>query len=229
MLFRQLFDKASCTYTYLIAQVYGREAVLIDPVLEQLSLYERLIQQYELKLAATLETHLHADHITASAALREKYGCEIIMGEPCSATAATHVVHDQETLHFDGLEIRCLHTPGHTDCSYCYAMDDRVFTGDTLFIRGTGRTDFQNGDSEAAYHSIFEKLLTLPGRTLVYPGHDYKGETVSTIAEEKRFNPRLQVRNAQEYADIMNNLNLDRPQKMDVAIPANILCGQQTN
>ena len=226
MLFRQLFDKVSCSYTYLISPDYGRQAILIDPVREQITLYERLIEQYELTLAATLETHLHADHITGSGPLREKYGSEIIMGAPCAAKAATRIINDNQTLNFDGMEIRCLYTPGHTDDSYCYTFGDRVFTGDTLFIRSTGRTDFQHGDPIAAYHSLFDKVLQLPDETLVYPGHDYKGETVSTIAEEKRFNPRLQVTNAEAYATIMNNLNLDRPQKMEIAIPANILCGQ---
>ena len=227
MLFRQLFDKVSSTYTYLLAPDYGREGILIDPVLEQMALYDRLIKEYELKLAATLETHLHADHITASGSLREKYGNEIIMGTPSAAQGAIRFINDNEMLHFDGIEIQCLHTPGHTDDSYCYLLPDRVFTGDTLFIRGTGRTDFQNGDPIRAYHSIFDKLMTLPGRTLVYPGHDYKGETVSTIAEEKRFNPRLQVQNPEEYAVIMNTLNLDQPKGMEIAIPANVLCGSR--
>lgn len=225
MLFRQLFDKISCTYTYLLAADYGSEAILIDPVLEQILLYQRLIEQFELTLAATLETHLHADHITASGTLREQYGNAIIMGAPCSAKSATQIIQDNERLFFDGFDVQCLYTPGHTDDSYCYLIEDRVFTGDTLFIRGTGRTDFQNGDPIRAYHSLFDCLLTLPEETRVYPGHDYKGETVSTIGEEKRFNPRLQVADAQAYAAMMNHLNLERPQKMDIAIPRNILCG----
>lgn len=227
MLFRQLFDKESSTYTYLIAADSGQEAILIDPVLEKIPLYERLIKEHELKFVATLETHLHADHITASGPLREKYGSDIVMGEPCAAKHTTRTIRDNETLYFNGFDILCLHTPGHTDCSYCYLMDDWIFTGDTLFIRGTGRTDFQNGSPKDAYESLFGKLLKLPDQTLVYPGHDYSGQSVSTIGEEKRFNPRLQVHNANEYADIMDNLNLSHPQKMDIAIPANILCGLQ--
>lgn len=225
MLFRQLFDKTSSSYTYLLASNYGQKAILIDPIFEQISLYERLIREYELKLTAILETHLHADHITASGELHKKYGSEIIMGDPCAAKFVTRTVHDNEILRFDGIEIECLYTPGHTDDSYCYLFNNWVFTGDTLLIRGTGRTDFQNGDPVQAYHSLFDKILTLPENTLVYPGHDYKGETVSTIAEEKRFNPRLQVCNEKEYGNIMNNLNLDRPQKMDIAVPANLRCG----
>lgn len=229
MLFRQLFDSESYTYTYLLASDYHRDAILIDTVHEKLPLYERLISEYGLKLVAVLETHLHADHITASGPLRERFGCEIIMGAPCKAKCVTRIVNDGETLSFDGINIECLYTPGHTDDSFCYRMKDRVFTGDTLFIRGSGRTDFQNGNPEDAYHSIFDVLLKLPEDTLVYPAHDYQGQTVSTIAEEKQFNPRLQVNNVNEYVNLMNNLNLDRPKKMDIAVPANLTCGLVNN
>lgn len=225
MLFRQLFDNVSSTYTYLIATAPKHKAILIDPVLEKIPLYQKLLTELELGLEATLETHLHADHITAAGQLHKLYGSEIIMGEPCQAQYVTRIVKDQDVLDFDGFTIKCLSTPGHTNDSYCYEMEDRVFTGDTLFIRGTGRTDFQNGSSIEAYNSLFNKLLTLPDETLVYPGHDYQGQTVSTIGEEKRFNPRLQVKNAEEYADIMDNLNLPRPQKFDIAVPANQVCG----
>jgi len=225
MLLRQLFDNESSTYTYLIAADYHRKAILIDPVLEKIPLYEQLIKEFDLSLEATLETHLHADHITASGTLRKRFGNEIIMGEPCQASCVTRTVKDQEILKFDGFDIRCFHTPGHTDDSYCYLMSDCVFTGDTLFIRGTGRTDFQHGSSTDAYNSIFTKLFALPDETLVYPGHDYQGQTVSTIAEERQFNPRLQVSNAAEYADIMDHLNLPRPKEIDIVVPANMRCG----
>jgi sulfur dioxygenase len=225
VLFRQLFDKTSSTYTYLLAEKPGGIAILIDPVLEQLDLYQRLINELQLTLSACLETHLHADHITASGLLQQLYSAEIIMGEPTAAQGKIRRIKDQDRLDFGRLSMTALATPGHTDDSYCFLMSDRVFTGDTLFIRGTGRTDFQNGDSKQAYDSLFNKLLILPDHTFVYPGHDYKGQTVSTIGEEKQFNPRLQVQNANEYANIMDQLNLSAPQKIQVAVPANLHCG----
>jgi len=225
MLFRQLFDKSSCTYTYLVANDYGCEVIIIDPVLEQMSLYTKLIGELGLKLVIALDTHMHADHITATGALREKFNCDIAMGNQTKASGVTKPLADKEIIQIDGIEIKTLYTPGHTNDSYCYLMSDRVFTGDTLFIHGSGRTDFDDGDSHAAYNSIFTRLLTLPDNTLLYPGHDYKGMTVSTIGEEKRCNPRLQVHSAEEYAGIMDNLNLDQPKLAHIAIPANLSCG----
>ena len=202
---------------------------MIDPVLDQIPLYQRLIHEFQLTLSACLETHLHADHITASGQLQQAYNTEIIMGAPTAAQGKIRRVTDQAALSFGHLNLTALSTPGHTDDSFCFLMPDRVFTGDTLLIRGTGRTDFQHGNSQEAYNSLFNQLLRLSDDVLVYPGHDYKGETVSTIGEEKQLNPRLQVNNVKEYADIMDNLHLGTPQKMHIAIPANQHCGITKN
>ena len=225
MIFRQFIDYDSFTYTYLLASGVGREAIIIDPVLEQMPLYAKLLDELGLKLVIALETHMHADHITASGALRAKYRCDIAMGDQTKASGITMRLVDNEMIRIEGLEMKTLHTPGHTLDSYCFVMTDRIFTGDTLFIRGSGRTDFDDGDPYAAYDSIVNKLLTLPENILLYPGHDYKGMTVSTIGEEKHCNPRLQVNSPEEYAAIMNNLNLDQPKLAHIAIPANLSCG----
>lgn len=226
MLFRQLFDRESSTYTYLIASRPGGEALIIDPVKENVPAYLGLIEQLGLKLVYALDTHVHADHITGLGDLREHTGCITAMGNETSAECVSLRLHEGETISIDGIKLRALYTPGHTDDSYSYLMDDRVFTGDTLLIRSTGRTDFQNGDPRAQYDSIFGKLLKLPEDTLVYPAHDYKGWTVSTIGEEKRFNPRLQVDSLQAYVELMNSLKLDNPKLMDIAVPANRACGR---
>lgn len=225
MIFRQLFDHESYTYTYLIASGIGREALLIDPVKENTELYLQLIKELDLKLVFAIDTHVHADHITALGQLREQTDCVTIMGKQSRAECVSMRVEEGEPISIDGLELQPLYTPGHTDDSYCFLMDDRVFTGDTLLIRGTGRTDFQNGSADNQYESLFNKVLTLPEETLVYPAHDYRGMTVSTIGEEKCFNPRLQVKRKAEYIEIMNNLNLPNPKMMDVAVPANLSCG----
>ena len=225
MIFRQLFESVSCTYTYLLASRRGGEALIIDPVLEKVDRYIKLLEELDLKLVKAMDTHVHADHITGLGALRDRTRCITVMGEQSGVDVVSQRVSDGERIDIEGLSLTALYTPGHTDDSYCFLMDDRVFTGDTLFIRGTGRTDFQGGDSRAAYASIFDKLLTLPDETLVYPGHDYKGDTVSTIAEERAFNPRLQVASAAEYAEIMDHLNLPDPKMMDVAVPANLRVG----
>lgn len=226
MLFRQLFDAESCTYSYLLADGPGGEALLIDPVREQAAQYMRLIDQLELRLVVAVDTHTHADHVTALGVLRDATACVTRMGEQSKAECVSERFRDGETLRIGELRLRALYTPGHTDESYSLVMDDRVFTGDALLIRGTGRTDFQNGDSHAAYDSLFNKLLKLPDDTLVYPGHDYKGWTVSTIGEERRWNPRLRVRSAEEYAALMAGLKLPTPKLMDVAVPANLACGR---
>lgn len=226
MLFRQLFDAESCTYSYLLADGPGGEALIIDPVREQAAQYMRLIDQLELRLVVAVDTHTHADHVTALGVLRDATACVTRMGEQSKAECVNERFRDGEILRVGGLCLRALYTPGHTDESYSLVMDDRVFTGDALLIRGTGRTDFQNGDSYAAYDSLFNKLLKLPDDTLVYPGHDYKGWTVSTIGEERRWNPRLRVRSAEEYAALMASLKLPTPKLMDVAVPANLACGR---
>ncbi|PKA42147.1 MBL fold metallo-hydrolase (plasmid) [Rhizobium sullae] len=225
MIFRQLFDSVSGTYTYLIASRQGGEALIIDPVLEKVDRYLKLVEELDLKLVKAVDTHLHADHITGLGALRDRTHCITVMGEQTLADVVSMRVTEGDRVAIEGLSLDVLYTPGHTDDSYSFLMNGRVFTGDTLLIRGTGRTDFQNGNPLQQYDSIFNKLLKLPDETLVYPAHDYKGDTVSTIGEEKRFNPRLKVRSADEYADLMNNLKLPNPKMMDVAVPANIHVG----
>ncbi len=225
MLFRQLFDQKSWTYTYLIASGVGREALIIDPVIENVEQYIRILKQLDLKLVKVIDTHIHADHISGMAELRDRTNCITVMGDRTPADVVSMKVADGEEVKIDGISIKAMYTPGHTSESFSFAMKDRVFTGDALLIRGTGRTDFQNGSPYDAYESLFSKLLKLPDQTLVYPAHDYKGEMVSTIGEEKKFNPRLQVKSAQEYADIMNNLNLPNPKFMDVAVPGNLSLG----
>ncbi len=225
MIFRQLFDHVSFTYTYVIASRRGREALIIDPVLDKVDRYLQLFDELDLKLLKAVDTHVHADHITGLGALRDRTRCITVMGEQSQADVVSMRFCDGDTIEIEGIALDVLFTPGHTDDSYSFLMGDRVFTGDTLFIRGTGRTDFQHGDPRQQYDSLFNKLLKLPDETLVYPGHDYKGDTVSTIIEEKTYNPRLQVSSADEYAAIMDNLNLPNPKMMDVAVPANLKVG----
>jgi glyoxylase-like metal-dependent hydrolase (beta-lactamase superfamily II)/rhodanese-related sulfurtransferase len=225
MIFRQLFDSTSSTYTYLLASRHGGEALIIDPVLERVDRYIQLLQELDLRLVKAIDTHLHADHITGLEALAERTRCITVMGEQSKADVVSVRVADGDQVGIEGLSLDVLYTPGHTDDSYSFIMPDRVFTGDTLLIRGTGRTDFQNGDPRAQYQSLFGRLLKLPDETLVYPAHDYKGDTVSTIGEEKAFNPRLQVDSVDEYVALMNSLNLPNPKMMDVAVPANMRIG----
>jgi sulfur dioxygenase len=225
MIFRQLFDSASGTYTYILASRPGGEALIIDPVLDKVERYLQLIRELDLKLVKAVDTHLHADHITGLGALRDHTHCITVMGEQSQADVVSMRVAEGDHVEIEGVRLDVLYTPGHTDDSYSFLLPDRVFTGDTLLIRGTGRTDFQNGDPRAQYDSIFNKLLKLPDAMLVYPAHDYKGDTVSTIGEEKQFNPRLRVKSMDEYAELMNNLKLPNPKMMDVAVPANIRVG----
>jgi sulfur dioxygenase len=225
MIFRQLFDSTSGTYTYLLASRHGGEALIIDPVLERVERYLQLVRELDLKVVKTVDTHLHADHVTGLVALRDRTHCITVMGEQIRADVVSMRVAEGDRIEIEGLRLGVLYTPGHTDDSYSFVLADRVFTGDTLLIRGTGRTDFQNGDPRAQYDSIFNKLLKLPDETLVYPAHDYRGETVTTIGEEKIFNPRLRVKSVDEYADLMNNLKLPYPKMMDVAVPANMQVG----
>ena len=225
MLFRQLFDKTSSTYTYLVASAKGREALIIDPVLENIEKYITLLNELNLKLVKVIDTHIHADHITGASKLKDQTKCITIMGDQTPAEAVEIKVKDKEIIKLDQLKIKALHTPGHTSDSFSFLMNNYLFSGDTLLINGTGRTDFQNGNAKDAYNSIFNKLLKLPEETLLYPAHDYNGKKVSTIGNEKKFNPRLQVNNENEYMEIMNNLNLPKPKSMDINITRNIKLG----
>ncbi|WP_213289725.1 MBL fold metallo-hydrolase [Bradyrhizobium sp. sGM-13] len=225
MIFRQLFDSVSGTYSYLLASRAGGEALILDPVLEKADRYCQLLRELDLRLVKAVDTHLHADHVTGLGELRDRTQCITIMGEQSKADVVSMRVSDGDKVTIEGLSLDVMYTPGHTDDSYSYLMGDRVFTGDTLLIRGTGRTDFQNGSSRAQYESIFNRLLKLPDETLVFPAHDYKGDTVSTIGEERRYNPRLQVRSVDEYIELMANLKLPNPKMMDVAVPANMHVG----
>ena len=225
MLFHQLFDKNSSTYTYLIASAKGREALIIDPVLENIEQYIKLLNELDLKLVKVIDTHIHADHITAASKLKNKTNCTTIMGEHTPSNAVEIKVKDNEIIYVDKLEIKVIYTPGHTKDSYSFLMNNYLFSGDTLLINGTGRTDFQGGNSEDSYNSIFNRLLKLPEETLLYPAHDYNNQKVSTIGKEKKFNPRLQVDSVSEYTDIMNNLNLSKPKLMDINVASNIKLG----
>ena len=225
MIFRQLFDSVSGTYSYLLASRAGGEALILDPVLEKVDRYCQLLRELDLRLVKAVDTHLHADHVTGLGELRDRTHCVTIMGEQSRADVVAMRVGDGDRVMIEGLSLDVIYTPGHTDDSYSYLMGDRVFTGDTLLIRGTGRTDFQNGSARAQYDSIFNRLLKLPDETMVFPAHDYKGDTVSTIGEEKRFNPRLQVRSVDEYIELMGNLKLPNPKLMDVVLPANMHVG----
>ena len=227
MIFKQVFDKKSSTYTYIIASAEGREALIIDPVLENVEDYIKLLTELNLKLVKVIDTHIHADHVTGAGKLRDKTQCVTIMGEHTPTDAVEIKVKDEEIIKLDQLKIKALYTPGHTSDSFSFLMDNYLFSGDTLLINGTGRTDFQNGNSKDAYNSLFNRLLKLPDETLVYPAHDYKGEKVSSIGKEKKFNPRLQVSNVEEYIEIMNNLNLRKPAAIDFNVANNLKLGAE--
>ena len=219
------FDTKSSTYTYLISSGKGREALIIDPVIENVNEYINVLKELDLKLVKVIDTHIHADHITAASKLKDITKCSTIMGDHSPAESVEIKVKDNELIDLDNLKIRAIYTPGHTSDSYSFLMDNHLFSGDTLLINGTGRTDFQNGNSKDAYNSIFNKLLKLPDETLLYPAHDYKGEKVSTIGKEKKLNPRLQVKSVDEYIDIMNNLNLKKPVEIEINVSRNIKLG----
>ena len=221
MIFEQLFDNKSSTYTYIISSGKGREALIIDPVIENTDKYIKVLKNLDLKLVKVIDTHIHADHISGLNELSKRTKCSKIMGEQSASEVLDMFVKDNEKIKIENIELISIYTPGHTDCSYSFLMDDRVFTGDTLLINGTGRTDFQNGNVLDQYESIFKKLLKLPEKTLVYPAHDYNGKKYSTIRDEKNNNPRLQVTSAEEYAKLMNNLKLENPEMMDIAVSAN--------
>ena len=222
MIFEQLFDTKSSTYTYIISSGKGREALVIDPVIENTNEYIKVLEKLKLKLVKVIDTHIHADHITGLNELNKRTNCTRIMGEKSKSEVIDLRIKDNEKINIENIELKTIYTPGHTDCSYSFLMNDRVFTGDTLLINGTGRTDFQSGNSYDAYDSLFNKLLKLPEKTLIYPAHDYNGKKYSTIENEKNNNPRLQVKSAQEYVDIMDNLKLANPKMIDIAVPANL-------
>ena len=225
MIFKQVFDTKTSTYTYLIASAKGREAVIIDPVLENVDNYISLLKELDLKLVKVIDTHIHADHVTGASKLKQATNCTTVMGEHTPAETVEIKVKDNELINIDDLNIRSIYTPGHTSESYSFLLDNYLFSGDALLINGTGRTDFQNGNTKDSYYSIFDKLLKLPETTLLYPGHDYNGKKVSTIGKEKKFNPRLQVKNVDEYIEIMENLNLSKPDMMDSNVIKNIQLG----
>tara|TARA_Y100000816_G_scaffold148877_1_gene105786 strand:+ start:223 stop:903 length:681 start_codon:yes stop_codon:yes gene_type:complete len=225
MVFKQVFDQKSSTYTYLIASAKGREALIIDPVLDNVAKYIKLLKELDLKLVKVIDTHIHADHVTGASKLKDITNCSTIMGDHTPAETVEIKVKDEEYINLDNLRIKAMYTPGHTSDSYSFLMDNYLFSGDTLLINGTGRTDFQNGNAKDAYNSIFNKLLKLPEETLLYPAHDYKGEKVSTIGKEKKHNPRLQVKSVNEYVEIMSNLNLKKPTEIDFNVSKNIYLG----
>ncbi len=225
LMFKQMFDPVSSTYTYLIADEQSRETILIDPVITELECYRTLLDAQDLTLKYALETHVHADHITASGLLREQYGIQTGVSEQCGAETADIQLNDGDILTFGSQKIRVIATPGHTVGSVCFLMTDRIFTGDTLLINGCGRTDFQGGSAEQLYDSIFNKIFTLTDETLVYPGHDYHGRWVSSVAQEKTINPRLANKTKAEFVAIMDKLNLPKPKLIDLAVPANLRCG----
>ena len=225
MILKQLFDTKSSTYTYLISSGNGREALIIDPVLENVNEYIDILKELDLKLVKVIDTHIHADHVTGASKLKDITKCTTIMGSHTPAESVEIKVKDDEYIDLDNLKIRAMYTPGHTSDSYSFLMNNHLFSGDTLLINGTGRTDFQNGNAKDAYNSIFNKLLKLPEETLLYPAHDYKGEKVSTIGKEKKQNPRLQVKSVDEYIDIMNNLDLKKPAELETNVSRNIKLG----
>ena len=226
MIFKQLFDAKSSTYTYLIASAKGREAIIIDPVLENVDEYISHLRELDLKLVKVIDTHIHADHITGASKLKSNTNCTTIMGENSPAETVDIKLKDDGIIEIDQLKIRAMFTPGHTSDSYSFLMGNYLFSGDTLLINGTGRTDFQNGSSKDAYHSLFHKLLKLPDETILYPGHDYNGKKSSTIGKEKEHNPRLQVENVGQYIEIMSNLNLSKPKMIDYNISRNLKLGE---
>jgi glyoxylase-like metal-dependent hydrolase (beta-lactamase superfamily II) len=221
MIFNQLFDNKSSTYTYIIASGKGREALIVDPVIENTNEYLKVLKELDLKLVKVIDTHIHADHISGLNELNKQTNCVRVMGEKSESEVIDVRLKENEKVKIENIELKTIYTPGHTECSYCFLMNDRVFTGDTLLINGSGRTDFQGGSAVAQYDSIFNKLLKLPEKTMVYPAHDYNGKTSSTIGSEKNNNPRLQVNSMEEYKKIMDDLKLANPKMMDVAVPAN--------
>ena len=229
MIFKQFFDKESYTFTYLIGSDLNRDALIIDPVLENVEKYKNYITFNNLNLMYVLDTHIHADHISGMSKLNAYFNCQMLMGKETLAKGLTRKLDHNDEFSLGDLTVKTLYTPGHTSDSYCFLIAGKLFTGDTLLIGETGRTDFQNGNSVSAYNSLFDLLLKLPDATVVYPGHDYNGQCKSTIGEEKKSNPRLQVNSQQEYVDMMKNLNLRHPKKMEVSISRNLRLGKKSS
>lgn len=228
MMFRQLFEPVSSTFTYLLADENTREAVLIDPVVEEVDRYAELLAALDLRLVYTLETHVHADHVTAGAKLRDRFGSRTVVHADGGAACADVAVRHGDHVRFGAIDLEVRETPGHTDGCVAYAAGDRVFTGDALMIGTCGRTDFQQGDASKLFDSIHTQLFTLPPDTLVYPAHDYKGRTVSTIKEEVATNARLGGgKTREEFVAIMADLKLAPPKQLARAVPANQQCGRE--
>ena len=225
MIFKQLFDKNSSTYTYMIASKRGREALIIDPVLENVENYINILNELDLKLVKVIDTHIHADHITGASKLNQRTNCATIMGEHTPSDTVQIKVKNDEIINIEEIKIKAIYTPGHTSDSFSFLMNDYLFSGDTLLINGTGRTDFQNGNARDSYDSIFNNLLRLPDETFLYPAHDYNGKKFSSIGNEKKSNPRLQVKSEEEYIELMQNLNLPKPKMMDINVSRNIKLG----
>lgn len=226
MIFKQFFEKETSTFTYLLADLETSEALIIDSVKSQVDIYLSFIKEHKLKLKYSLDTHVHADHVTGHCALRDKTGCEVLMSKESKVKGADYLFTNNDVITCGKIKLKVIHTPGHTNDSYCFLVNNLLFTGDTLLINSTGRTDFQNGDAKTQYHSIFKILRDLPEETIVYPGHDYNSQTSSNLKEEFNHNPRLQVKTQEEYVEIMNNLNLAKPKNIDVAVPLNLICGE---
>lgn len=230
MFVRQLFDRDTWTYTYLLADLVTKDAAIIDPVREQFDRDAQLIKELGFNLKYVFETHVHADHVTSAGKLRDRFGAKIVLQETSGATCADILAKDGDVLQLGDKEIVVLHTPGHTDADATFQIEGAVFTGDTLLVRGCGRTDFQSGSNEKLYGSINDKIFSLPDETAIYPGHDYNGQTVSTVGEEKAFNPRLGAgRNLGVFSGIMDNLSLPAPARIKESLPGNMRCGDELN
>ena len=225
MLLRQLFDGKSCTYTYLLGDRDSLESVIIDPVLDLADRDIKLAQELNLKIKYILETHIHADHITGAGKIKSVFDSQLVLGEESTHPQADILLKDGDMINFGKFQIKGIATPGHTKSCTSYFLQNMLFTGDALFIRGCGRTDFQGGSAKNLYMSVRKKIFSYPDNTLIYPGHDYNGRTVSTVGEEKKYNLRLKMDHSlEDFCNIMNNLNLPYPELMDEAVPKNLNC-----
>ena len=227
MLFKQFFEKGTCTFTYVLADTNTNEALIIDSVVGEVDKYLEFLKNHNLRLLYSLDTHIHADHITGHSKLREKTDCKVLMSKESKVKCADLLFSDADIISCGSIKLKAIHTPGHTDDSYCFLVNNLLFTGDTLMINATGRTDFQNGSSKSQYNSIFNIIKNLPSDLMVYPGHDYKGKTSSTLQDEFADNPRLQVQTEDQYVKLMDSLNLAKPKYIDIAVPLNQKCGTE--